>query len=522
MKLRNILKRINKVLLVVLTLFGFTSQINAAASSLNFTHVNWQDKTSQSIPFSTGEDFHIKYVTGTNKYAYCNDYPYKTPSGVDYNLVEEITDPGKVYILKNGPTIEQDNNYLAYYKTQVAYWIYDLEKRGGGDANRDSSVRYLQSQVNNSLATSATAREIRNLVDEAKKQTSESDLTLSANTTNLTFKLSSDKKYYVSNDIKISSNGKYSVTVNGPTGTVKEDITGGFRIKVPASRITTSSTTVSATVNGSKDMYRAYLYKATTKASNGREYQSMSMIFKETTNKNISVSGKINITTKVEISKQDATTGKELPGAKLTVKDANGNVKDSWVSTNEPHVITGLSVGKYTLTEEIAPEGYVLSKETITFEIKADGSTTKVVMKNELEEKPKEPTSIYISKQDVTTGEELEGAKLELKNEKGELVEAWVSGKEPHEIKDLEPGKYYLTETLAPEGYITSTETVTFTVKEDGTVDGKIIMYNKPEEIVEVPSTSSFKTITTTLIGLIVIGLGSIIIYRNYKKNEEF
>ena len=60
-------------------------------------------------------------------------------------------------------------------------------------------------------------------------------------------------------------------------------------------------------------------------------------------------------------------------------------------------------------------------------------------------------------------------------------------------IKDgLKPGKYTLSEMIAPEGYELSTETVTFVVKEDGTVDGEIIMYNKPETI-EVPNTSSLK-----------------------------
>ena len=150
--------------------------------------------------------------------------------------------------------------------------------------------------------------------------------------------------------------------------------------------------------------------------------------------------------------------------------------------------------------------------------MKADGTVTKVVMEN----KPEENKPIYISKQDVTTGEELAGAHLELKDEKGTLIEAWVSTTEPHIIEELKPGKYYLTETLAPEGYELSTETVEFIVKEDGTVDGKVIMYNEPETIIEVPNTSSFKTITSSLIGIIIIGLGTMIIYKNYKKNEEY
>ena len=255
---------------------------------------------------------------------------------------------------------------------------------------------------------------------------------------------------------------------------------------------------------------KAYLYVPTHS-----RYQTTAALYPE--NKNVSDSLKLNITkvSKVEISKVDATTGNELPGAKLTVKDANGNIIDSWTSTNEVHVIEGLKPGVYTLTEEMAPEGYKLSTETITFTVNTDGTVDKkVVMYNA----PKK--TILISKRDFTTKEELPGAKLELRNEKGDLVEAWVSTNEPHAIEGLEPGKYTLTEVLAPEGYELSKETVTFTVKDDGTVDGDIIMYNKPETI-EVPSTGSFKTITTSIIGILIIGLGSALIYRNYKKNNE-
>ena len=218
----------------------------------------------------------------------------------------------------------------------------------------------------------------------------------------------------------------------------------------------------------------------------------------------------------IEISKQDATTGKELPGATLVLKYPNGK-EVSWVSTDTPHKIKNLPAGKYTLTETNAPEGYVLSTEKVTFTVEKDGTVKEpVVMKNY----PKEPETVYISKQDATTGEELPGAYLEIRDENGEVIEAWVSTDTPHKVQGLEPGKYTLTETIAPEGYERSKETVTFVVKEDGTVDGMVIMYNKPE-IIEVPSTSSFKTIAASLIGTIIIGLGSLMIYKNYKKNEE-
>ena len=80
------------------------------------------------------------------------------------------------------------------------------------------------------------------------------------------------------------------------------------------------------------------------------------------------------ITADVEISKVDATTGKELPGATLVIKDSTGKEIDKWVSTSETHKVK-LNPGTYTLTETIAPEGYLLSKETVTFTVKADGTT---------------------------------------------------------------------------------------------------------------------------------------------------
>ena len=92
----------------------------------------------------------------------------------------------------------------------------------------------------------------------------------------------------------------------------------------------------------------------------------------------------VDDTTKVRISKQDVTTGKELPGATLQIIDENGNVVEEWVSTNEPHMIEGKLIAgkKYTLKEIIAPEGYEITNE-IKFTVNADGTVTEVVMYDE-------------------------------------------------------------------------------------------------------------------------------------------
>jgi len=92
--------------------------------------------------------------------------------------------------------------------------------------------------------------------------------------------------------------------------------------------------------------------------------------------------------TKVLISKQDIA-GKELPGAKLTILDEDGRVVESWTSTEEAHYIEMLPIGKYTLREETAPEGYLVAKD-VEFEVKDTAEVQKVVMVDE--EKPKEST----------------------------------------------------------------------------------------------------------------------------------
>lgn len=85
---------------------------------------------------------------------------------------------------------------------------------------------------------------------------------------------------------------------------------------------------------------------------------------------------------------------------------------------------------------------------------------------------------LLISKQDITTNEELPGAVLTLERD-GVVIDTWVSGTEPYSISNPKDGVYVLTEQTAPDGYEVA-ESITFTVT-DGKVDrGKIVMYDKP------------------------------------------
>ena len=93
--------------------------------------------------------------------------------------------------------------------------------------------------------------------------------------------------------------------------------------------------------------------------------------------------------TKVEISKTDIS-GKELPGAKLTILDKDGKTVESWTSEEKTHYIEMLPIGEYTLREESAPEGYLVA-EDVKFTVEDTGEIQKVVMKDEV--KPEETST---------------------------------------------------------------------------------------------------------------------------------
>lgn len=99
------------------------------------------------------------------------------------------------------------------------------------------------------------------------------------------------------------------------------------------------------------------------------------------------------------IYKSDLTTGAPVIGAKLEVVNTEtGDIVDSWTTSNEAHAIKGLKKGVvYRLTETTAPDGYEVA-ESIEFTLNADGSTTKVVMKDAPVGKEIVPTPVPTTK----------------------------------------------------------------------------------------------------------------------------
>ena len=188
---------------------------------------------------------------------------------------------------------------------------------------------------------------------------------------------------------------------------------------------------------------------------------------------------------KVELSveKQDAETGKALKGAtfglynkeaissgdKVIVKadtllqEITSNEKGKAAFTLD------LPLGRYYVKELQAPAGYVSSDEILEFDATYQGQDVKTIKLKSV--KKNRPTTVEVTKADITTGIELDGASMSVLDKDGNVIDSWTSVKDsPHVIKRLQVGKtYILREELAPYGYLRATD-VEFTISDTAEV----------------------------------------------------
>ena len=239
----------------------------------------------------------------------------------------------------------------------------------------------------------------------------------------------------------------------------------------------------------------------------------------------------------VEISKRDIY-GNELEGAEMVLENADGETVDKWTSDGKNHIVSKLGTGEYVLKEIAAPDGYIIATD-IKFNVDVYGNVTvenvdsKAVSDNgdPLITMVDDTTKVQISKQDITTGEELPGATLQIIDEDGNVVEEWVSTDEAHFIEGkLIAGKEYtLRETIAPDGYEIANE-IRFTVNEDGSVT-EVVMYDEhtpdletpPTVIIDIPHTgvSADNSAELYLVATAVIMVFGMVIYKKNDKEQR-
>ena len=191
-----------------------------------------------------------------------------------------------------------------------------------------------------------------------------------------------------------------------------------------------------------------------------------------------------NLRTTVDISKQDITNDKELPDAKLEIRDADGNLVEGWTSTKTPHTVRGLELEKaYTLTETRAPDGYA-EAESIVFKLVQNGTeqVNEVYVKSDDDWVKLDDATVImqdapvldIDKTDIA-GNLLPGATLTIRDANDEVVDTWITDYKTHRVPisdqfiklsgETKEYIYTLTEEAAPAGFEIA-ESVQFKVQQ--------------------------------------------------------
>ncbi len=187
--------------------------------------------------------------------------------------------------------------------------------------------------------------------------------------------------------------------------------------------------------------------------------------------------------TQVEIRKIDMVTGKEIPGAKLILKDSNGNIVDQWISGAQPHWIKGQLIAgeEYTLIEEIAPKGYLIAEE-VKFTVSMDGTIDRVIMEDQREkqyEEPKDSEPSETPKKEMQTVPEV-----------------------PEEAKKI--------------GYITAYYEPA--MKQRGTYK---LLQPMELEVVKTPKTGVDNTLLLSIVGLIMSSIGLRLLNQGRRKHHD-
>lgn len=462
--------KVSKILISIIAIIGIVLGLHALADS----------EVPKEVTTSKAEEL-SDYIRGTdvslikfsdNSVGYCYDLNKKVPNKMTLSL-EGLAPAGLSYIVEHGNIF---NDYRKnYYVIQTAIWWF-LDDING--------TNYLGNEFKTTAEDPNNLRPIiKKLVSDAKGITYQ-DPTISIDSSNITFDYDKETQEFVSSLIKVSGYnliGNYTVSLpdtisNGKITDLEGNIKNSFsynekfRIRIANNNINSNNFNFKVTVSGVGTIYKLYLYGGNS------EYQRIIQVLPNITHKNVKIEKDLTIkTSNLKVLKVDSDTNKPLKGAKFELYDLNDKLLYSFTTSEKEVEIVGLLEGTYKLKEVEAPNGYQMLEQFTTIKLTKDNN--RIIIKNK---KIKKETSLKIYKKDKENDSALVGAKLVLKDDKGNIILKWLTTDTYQEFKNLVPGKYYIYEEMAPSGYIVSSQEKEVLLEEGNSY--VVTFYNQKEE----------------------------------------
>ena len=485
------MKNLRSKIFVILGLFALMiADLNPFFVNAGRENLTYRNAGYPAAMFDNNLNRYTQYGISTvgGNQSYCMDYGYRAPaSGASLTYIKTVRSNKLVAVMANGypnksvAQLGAVNIDAAYLGTQIAVWQTvngtSYTKGNAFDLNKIQPAAGYEKVVNNAKQVAAKI--------------------LASGTYNPTISVSGGKVDYDSY-VEMNKIGPFKVNVEGykyttfktsllnaPEGSyvvdkdnhIRNEYNAGEEVYVLVSK-TAAPKKVTLKVTAVANEKVAVLYGAGSSMQN--------FVFLDFEQKTIEASKQFTWEKRegnIEIVKVDQN-GASVEGAEFKVVDESGKQVAKQKTNKEGKItIKGLPVGKYTVTEISAPEGYILNAETKTVTVKT-GETARIKAVNE-----KIIGGLEIIKIDEDTKEKIEGVTFEVYNSNKEVIGKITTGKDGKavlKIDNMANGTYYYKEISAPDGYIVDSTMKEFKITEENKIAKETVTNKKIRGTLEI------------------------------------